>query len=192
MALGKKAGKLSRRGRARPRRPSGRPRSRCRPHLRSGRLPAGRPLQLLSGLRAPARSCSAPLLMFTRVQCHGTGPRHRAGSVAGNRRSRGPDQAGSGHPMGSRRGCTAAAPGKCLWGPWHCTLQPETSRFICRILARKLISIVRQPVLIAATRCYLIQMLRWAMTCTNGCSCWSADEENSHVFFSLPWMCSAH
>jgi hypothetical protein len=37
-------------------------------------------------------------------------------------------------------------------------LQPETSRFICRILARRLISIVRQPVLIAASRCYLIQM----------------------------------
>jgi hypothetical protein len=28
-------------------------------------------------------------------------------------------------------------------------LQPETSRLICRILARRLISIVRQPVLIA-------------------------------------------
>jgi hypothetical protein len=38
-------------------------------------------------------------------------------------------------------------------------------------------------VLLAATRCYLIQMLRWALTCTNGCSCWSAGEENSPQFF---------
>jgi hypothetical protein len=35
----------------------------------------------------------------------------------------------------------------------------EMSRSICQILAAELISIVRQPVLIAATRCYLIQML---------------------------------
>jgi transposase-like protein len=27
------------------------------------------------------------------------------------------------------------------------------------------------------------RMLRWAMTCTNGCSCWSPDEENSPRFF---------
>jgi hypothetical protein len=47
----------------------------------------------------------------------------------------------------------------------------------------KLISILRQPELIAASRCYLIQMLRSALTCTNGCSCWSLDERNSaHVF----------
>jgi hypothetical protein len=45
----------------------------------------------------------------------------------------------------------------------------------------------RQPMLIAATRCYLIQMLGSVLTCTNGCSCWSADEENSPEF-SLPWM----
>ena len=57
------------------------------------------------------------------------------------------------------------------------------SRFICRILARKLISIGRQPVLIAASRCYLIQMLRSALTCANGCFCWSPDEENSPRFF---------
>jgi hypothetical protein len=62
-------------------------------------------------------------------------------------------------------------------------LQPETSRLICRILASELISIVRQPVLIAATRCYLIQMLRCALACTNGCSCWSSDEENSPQVF---------
>ena len=36
---------------------------------------------------------------------------------------------------------------------------------------------------IAASRCYLIQMLRSALTCTNGCSCWSPDEENSPRFF---------
>jgi hypothetical protein len=36
-------------------------------------------------------------------------------------------------------------------------LQPETSRFIFWILVLKLISIARQPVLIAASRCYLIQ-----------------------------------
>jgi len=40
------------------------------------------------------------------------------------------------------------------WGHWQCLLQPETSRSICQILAGKLISIVRQPVLIAASRCY--------------------------------------
>ena len=48
----------------------------------------------------------------------------------------------------------------CLGGPWHYPLQPETSRSICQTLARKLISIGRQPMLIAATRCYLIQMLQ--------------------------------
>jgi hypothetical protein len=37
--------------------------------------------------------------------------------------------------------------------------------------------------LIAATRCYLIQMLRSVLTCTNGCSCWSTDEENSPLVF---------
>src|SRR5215212_10308563 len=47
----------------------------------------------------------------------------------------------------------------------------------------KLISILRQPELIAASRCYLIQMLRSALTCTNGCSCWSLDERNSPRFF---------
>jgi hypothetical protein len=61
--------------------------------------------------------------------------------------------------------------------------QPETSRFICRLPAWKLISICRKPVLVAASRCYLIQMLRSALTCTNGCSCWSTDEENSPGFF---------
>ena len=56
----------------------------------------------------------------------------------------------------------------------------------CRILARKLISIVRQPVLIAASRCYLIQMLRSALTCTNGCSCWSSNEGNRpRVFLTM-------
>jgi hypothetical protein len=47
----------------------------------------------------------------------------------------------------------------------------------------KLISISHQPVPIAASRCYLIQMLRCALTCTNGCSCWSPDEENSPLVF---------
>jgi hypothetical protein len=37
----------------------------------------------------------------------------------------------------------------------------------------------RQPMPVAASRCHLIQMLRSALTCTNGCSCWSTDEENS-------------
>src|SRR5215204_279619 len=37
--------------------------------------------------------------------------------------------------------------------------------------------------LIATTRCYLIQMLRSALTCANGCSCWSPDEENSPQVF---------
>jgi hypothetical protein len=63
------------------------------------------------------------------------------------------------------------------------TCNPETSRFICRILARKLISIWRQPMVLAASRCYLIQMLRSVLTCANGCFCWSPDEENSPGFF---------
>jgi hypothetical protein len=42
---------------------------------------------------------------------------------------------------------------------WACILQRETSRLICLILARKLISIICQPVLNAASPCYLIQML---------------------------------
>ena len=63
------------------------------------------------------------------------------------------------------------------------TLPPETSRFICQVLGWELISIGRQPVLIAASRCHLIQMLRCTLTCTNGCSCWSADEENSPGVF---------
>ena len=37
--------------------------------------------------------------------------------------------------------------------------------------------------LIAASRCYLIHMLQSALTCANGCSCWSADEENSPGVF---------
>jgi hypothetical protein len=47
----------------------------------------------------------------------------------------------------------------------------------------KLISIVGQPVLLAATRCYLIHMLRSAMACTNGCSCWSPDEKKRPQIF---------
>jgi hypothetical protein len=31
----------------------------------------------------------------------------------------------------------------------------------------------------------LIQMLRSALTCANGCSCWSADEENSLQVFLI-------
>jgi hypothetical protein len=38
-------------------------------------------------------------------------------------------------------------------------------------------------VLIAASRCYLIQMLRCPLTSANGCSCWSPDEENSPRIF---------
>jgi hypothetical protein len=57
------------------------------------------------------------------------------------------------------------------------------NRSICQIPAPELISIVRQTVLGAASRSYLIQMPRWTTTCTNGCSCWSADEENSPRFF---------
>jgi hypothetical protein len=81
-----------------------------------------------------------------------------------------------------RRSCTSEVSSPT----WACILQRETSRLICLILARKLISIICQPVLLAATRCYLIQMLRCSLTCTNGCSCWSADEENSPgVFLSM-------
>ena len=91
------------------------------------------------------------------------------------------------HPNGH------AAPGDRRWWladcanrasrAWQCMLHPETSRFICLILARKLISICRQPMLIAATRCYLIQMLRSALTCINDGSCWSPGEENGPRFF---------
>ena len=70
----------------------------------------------------------------------------------------------------------------CVSEPLVLHAQPETSRFICRILVRKLISIGCQPVLLATTRCYLIQLLRSALTCANGCSCWSPDEENSPGF----------
>jgi hypothetical protein len=75
-----------------------------------------------------------------------------------------------------------------LWSLADCTRSvsalalhawPEMSRSICRILAPKLISISRQPMLIVANRCHLIQMLGSAVTCVNGCSCWSPDEENS-------------
>jgi hypothetical protein len=41
----------------------------------------------------------------------------------------------------------------------------------------------RQPMLIAASRCHLIQMLRSALTCTNGCSCWSPHENNRPQIF---------
>jgi hypothetical protein len=47
----------------------------------------------------------------------------------------------------------------------------------------------RQPMLIAATRCHLIQMLRSALTCANGCSCWSLDEENSPGFLTMDVLC---
>jgi len=57
------------------------------------------------------------------------------------------------------------------------------SGLVCPALTSKPISIACQPMLIAASRCYLIQMLRSALTCINGCSCWSPDEENSPGFF---------
>ena len=66
---------------------------------------------------------------------------------------------------------------------------PEKRRAICPVRGQRLISISRQPVPVAASRCYLIQMLGSVLTCTNGCSCWSPDEENGSRF-SLPWMCS--
>src|SRR5919108_792464 len=56
---------------------------------------------------------------------------------------------------------------------------PEMHGFVCPVLVPELIRIGRQPVPTAATRCYLIQMLRLVSTCTNGCSCWSPDERNS-------------
>jgi hypothetical protein len=74
--------------------------------------------------------------------------------------------------------------------PWYWAFQPETSRSICQVLARELISIGRQPMLIAATRCYLIQMLRLTLTCANGCSCWSPGEENSpRIFLTMDVLC---
>ena len=59
----------------------------------------------------------------------------------------------------------------------------EKRRAICPVRDQRLIRISRQPVLLAANRCYLIQILRSALTCTIGCSCWSPDEENSPRFF---------
>jgi hypothetical protein len=59
----------------------------------------------------------------------------------------------------------------------------EKRHAMCPVRDQKLISICRQPMLIAATRCYLIQMLRSALTCANGCSCWSPGEENSPRIF---------
>ena len=105
-----------------------------------------------------------------------------------------PSSAGPGRSRQQRKDKSAhAAPGDRRWWladcanrasrAWQCMLHPETSRFICLILARKLISICRQPMLIAATRCYLIQMIRSALTCINGGSCWSTDEENGPRFF---------
>jgi hypothetical protein len=45
----------------------------------------------------------------------------------------------------------------------------ETSGLVVRV--SELINIGRQPMLLATSRCYSIQMLRSALTCTNGCSC---------------------
>src|SRR4029450_2273029 len=46
----------------------------------------------------------------------------------------------------------------------------------------------------AAANCchslHLIQMLRWRLTCTNGCPCWSPDEENSpRLFLTMDVLC---
>src|SRR5215216_621374 len=80
------------------------------------------------------------------------------------------------------------APGS--WALWDCMLSPEMRRSICQILVRRLISIGGQPMPRAATRCYLIQMLGSALTCTNGCSCWSPDEENSPwIFLTMDVLC---
>jgi hypothetical protein len=62
-------------------------------------------------------------------------------------------------------------------------LIPEMGEPYCQICAPELTSIGGQPMLIGATRCYLIQMLGSALTWTNGCSCWSPDEENSPQIF---------
>jgi hypothetical protein len=104
--------------------------------------------------------------------------------------SGGSDDAWSPGSRHGRRGALFTTPwsladcAKSVSGPLALhALQPETSRLICRILLRKLISIVRQPMPVAAIRCYLIQILRSTLTCANGCSCWSPDEENSPQSF---------
>ena len=62
----------------------------------------------------------------------------------------------------------------------------EKRQAICPVQDPKLISILRQPMLTAASRCYLIHMLGSVLTCANGCSCWSPDEENSlRVFLTM-------
>jgi type IV secretory pathway VirB6-like protein len=66
------------------------------------------------------------------------------------------------------------------------TRSPEMHGRDCPVLVPELISIVCQPMLVAAIRCYLIQMLGSALTCTNGCSCWSPEEKNSpRVFLTM-------
>jgi hypothetical protein len=65
----------------------------------------------------------------------------------------------NGHPGPSSSGSSIPIAQTVSRELWYWTLQPETSRSICRILTRKLISIGRQPMPINASRCYLIQTL---------------------------------
>ena len=68
--------------------------------------------------------------------------------------------------------------------PWHCMIDQRRAGQFVGFSSRELISIDRQPMPIATSRCYLIQMLTiFLLTCANGCSCWSADEENSPKVF---------
>jgi hypothetical protein len=53
---------------------------------------------------------------------------------------------------------------------------PEKRRPIRPILSRELIRNFVQPVPLGAIRCYLVERLYSALTCTNGCSCWSPHE----------------
>ena len=89
------------------------------------------------------------------ARAHGLRPSHE-------RRSRTSQLAGLQRPRRVRRPADRTPPDRDRTASLHhshaSSKQAETSRLICQNLVRKLISIGRQPVLIAATRCYLIQM----------------------------------
>ena len=53
---------------------------------------------------------------------------------------------------------------------------------------QELIRNLVQPVLIHAIRCYLLDALYLALTCMNGCSCWSPREGN----MALVCRCKRH
>jgi hypothetical protein len=59
-----------------------------------------------------------------------------------------------------------------LLSPWHYSLRPETSRLICPVLASELTSIGRQLMLIATSRCYMLQILLTVIALLFGAPFW--------------------